>query len=56
MKWYAQNCAIKFGKTLSSTIELFYKYMVFIKYVPSKDLSTDVPIVLALKNVISWMK
>ena len=56
MKWYTQNCAIKFGKTLSSTFELFYKYMVFIKYVPSKDLSTDVPIVLALKNVISWMK
>ena len=46
MKWYTQNFAISFGKTLSFTSELLYQWVVAINYVSSKDLSTNALIVL----------
>ena len=50
MRQYTQNCAISFGKTLRSASALLYEWVVSIHYKLSKDLFTNVPIVLALKN------
>ena len=50
MRQYTQNFAISFGKTLRSASALLYEWVVSIHYKLSKDLFTNVPIVLALKN------
>ena len=56
MKWYTQNCAISYGKTQTSTSAFLYQYVVSINYVSNKDISTNVPIVLVLKNVVSTLE
>ena len=56
MKWYTQNCAVSFGKTRSSTSTFWYQYVVSINYVSNKDISTNVQIVLVLKNVVSTLE
>ena len=54
MKWYTQNFAISFGKTLSFTSELLYQWVVAINYASSKELPTNALIVL--KNGVSSPK
>ena len=61
MKWYTQNCAISFGKTLRALqvhcySALLSAYVISINYMSSKDLSTNTPIALVLRNGASTLE